>query len=358
MKVISLLGDEGGCGFYRIKEPARVTRKLGIDVCYSFEIDVIADKNIETNMVEVLEVREETDLIIIQRPVNNSMYALVEQAKRQGIATIVEIDDDFDTIHAQNTISPYTHLVDWEGSEWVRKTAAIADHVIVSTPRLLKYAPHKRATVLRNYVPESIFDIGPANLDNPVLGWTGTTQTHPTDLQATKGQIGKLTAEWDIPFKVVGDGKDVQNFLKLDEDTPFSATGWVSLQDYYQSIVNTFNIGIVPLELSPFNEAKSALKGLEFGALGIPFVASPTREYELLSMSGVGKIATGPTQWYKHINNWLLNHDKLVKDAEDYRDVLYNGYTYEQHASDWATVWEQAITYRKKNSHDDSSRSN
>lgn len=346
MKVLCLAGDSGGCGFYRIFEPARVAKEIGVDVEARSYIDVEAERHKQTNLVTVLEIQEDVDLLVIQRPLSNDMTAIIEQAHKQGIATIVELDDDFDSIHAKNIVSSMPK-VKWEGPQWISKAAAIADHVIVSTPRLLKYAPHKRATVLRNYVPKSIFDIEPVSLDNPILGWTGTTQTHPMDLQVTKGRIGDLIQDYKIPFHIVGDGKDVQKFLHLPKETDFKFTGWVNLDKYYKTISETFNIGIVPLEISQFNQSKSALKGLEYASLGIPFIASNTSEYELLETYGVGKTVTTPNQWYKFLSYWLDNPNKLQEAANKYRDILYNNYTYEQHASDWANVWEQTISYRK-----------
>jgi hypothetical protein len=52
------------------------------------------------------------------------------------------------------------------------------------------------------------------------------------------------------------------------------------------------DIGLVPLNDIPFNRAKSFIKGLEYTASGIPFVAQGTGEYELLATDGVGRVAT------------------------------------------------------------------
>jgi glycosyltransferase involved in cell wall biosynthesis len=41
-----------------------------------------------------------------------------------------------------------------------------------------------------------------------------------------------------------------------------------------------YHVGIAPLRPHVFNQAKSALKAIECGALGIPIVASAVRPYE------------------------------------------------------------------------------
>ena len=37
--------------------------------------------------------------------------------------------------------------------------------------------------------------------------------------------------------------------------------------------IDNITVGMVPLALTPFNQAKSYIKGLEFAARGVPFVA-------------------------------------------------------------------------------------
>lgn len=349
MKVLALAADDGGCGFYRIREPARIAKELGIDITVSDNIDVIATMNNETKLTTVDEVNSDADLIIIQRPLDNAMTSLIEQAKRQGIATIVEIDDDFEMVHAQNYAHQFISEVGPTGSQWIRLACDAADHITISTPALEKYGVGK-STVLRNCIPESIFDLTPAyelERESLIVGWSGTTQVHPYDLQETRGALKSFLLDNHLRFNVVGDGLDVQTFLQLDKDTPFGFTGWKPLNEYYKTLRDTMDIGIVPLEASPFNQAKSALKGLEMAALGIPFIASPTREYERFELYGVGKTASGASEWRKHLQKWIDKPKTRESDARKYREIVYNENTIERNASEWVETWERVVANRK-----------
>lgn len=348
MKVAALSADEGGCQFYRMAEPARVARDLGVDIEVGHLLDVNAEQNKSTGIVTVHEIYTDADLIIIQRPLDNAFTSMIQQAKRQGIATIVELDDDFENISPRNIaytpINKDTHY----GPHWVRAAAEIADHVTVSTPALQRYALHGRSTVLRNCVPRSIFDIKKTSSgDSPIIGWTGTVQTHPDDLQVTKGAVAEVAKNNGLSVGIVGDGRQVRSLLRLGPETEMTATGWMPREDYYQTMADTMDIGIVPLETSPFNQAKSALKGLEMAALGIPFVASATREYELAEVCGIGKTAKAPGDWRRQLQRMLDRPAETEKITEEYQDLIYNGYTYEVNATDWIDVWEQTIAYRK-----------
>lgn len=353
MKVLGLAADSGGCGFYRMRAPAKEAALLGVDVTIDEGINANALKHSD-GTVQVNEIHTDADLIIVQRPLDNSMTSLIKQAKRQGIATIVEIDDDFSTVHRDN-VAHDAMIGQTSGHQWVEQAASIADLVTVSTPQLGKYARHGRYEVLRNCIPGSIFDTQVQSRDDetwPRIGWTGTVQTHPYDLQQTKGRLGPILKSNDLPFNVVGDGKLVARNLNLDPKTPVHATGWVDLELYYQYVAGFIDIGIVPLELSAFNQAKSALKGLEYAALGIPFVASPTREYELLEINGIGKVAKSPGDWAKHVQRMIDRPAETERIANEARDRIRAEHTYSVNAPKWIEAWEKAIDYRKTHPHE------
>jgi glycosyltransferase involved in cell wall biosynthesis len=347
MKVLGLAADNGGCGLYRLRAPAEEAAKLGVDITVESGLDVTAFTDSD-GMVTVEEIKADVDLIICQRPLDNSMTAVIKQAKRQGIATMVEIDDDFSTVHTRN-VAHGAMIGKTAGHQWVETAASIADHVSISTPQLAKYARHGRYSVLRNCVPTSIFDT-PKQKSNqtwPRLGWTGTVQTHPTDLLETKGRVAEVLKTNGLPFNVIGDGEQVATHLRLAPETEVYATGWVELEMYYQYLYSFIDIGIVPLELSPFNQAKSALKGLEYAALGIPFVASPTREYERLEAYGIGKTAQNPGEWRKHLQRMIDRPAETERIAKESRDRIEAEHTYRVNAPQWIEAWEKAIHYRK-----------
>lgn len=347
MKILGLAADNGGCGFYRMRAPAEAARELGVDITVADGFDAQAIRY-ANGMTEVQEIHTDADLIIFQRPLDNAMTSAIQQAHRQGIATIVEIDDDFSTVHDAN-VAKGAMIGQASGHQWVQKAASLADHVSVSTTQLGKYARHGRYSVLRNCVPDSIFDtVGTkSEAQWPRIGWTGTVQTHPNDLQQTRGRVAEFLKDNGLPFNVIGDGKLVQRNLGLDPSVPVYATGWVDISLFYEHVYSFIDIGIVPLELSNFNQAKSYLKGLEYAALGIPFVASPTREYELLAVSGIGKIANSPGDWKKHLQRMVDRPMETERIANESRDRIKAEHTYSVNASKWIDTWEKAIAYRK-----------
>lgn len=353
MKILALRADAGGCAFYRIQEPARVVSEQydDVDIRVATSVQVDAYKDSRTGLTSVREIKEDVDLIIFQRPLLNAFTSMIQQARKQGIATVVELDDDFTSVHPQNmawrhmqpTHSPISNY------EWVQSAAFEADMVTVSTPELEKFAPHGRVQVLRNCLPESVFNLRKqSNTDTSrVVGWSGTVATHPNDLEQTEGGVARALKKQDASFFNVGDGAGVGSALGLGEYGLVNFSGWVPLDDYYQTIIDNIGVGIVPLEMSTFNQAKSALKGLEYAALGIPFVASPTDEYVRLVSQGAGVLAGTSETWSAQVGKLLKDPRRRYSAGQRYRKHIKDTYTYEANAYQWYNTWKEAIQIAK-----------
>ena len=114
----------------------------------------------------------------------------------------------------------------------------------VSTPALAgRFAPHGRVAVVPNCVPASylsepnrrIFagrDWQPGTKVR--VGWSGSVETHPGDLEATGGALGTVLGELGgvASCHVIGTGKGVKDALRLGAEP--SSTGWLPLEHYPQ----------------------------------------------------------------------------------------------------------------------------
>jgi hypothetical protein len=332
--------DDGACSFYRIKEPVRVARAAGVDAEWFKEVAVVAT-HYPSGATEVHELRHDCDVIVLQRPLMQATYAIAAQAKRQGIKVVVELDDDLHAVHRRNTVEPFLDpkKQPWHNRDWAARTIAIADLLTVSTPALTRYGPEK-AVVVRNRLPEAALALRPTvSPARHTVGWTGTVAVHPEDLQATEGGLSKVQA----PISIVGDDRGVADALKIPPARVRLGAGWdPDIPSYWKLVAENIGVGIAPLEMSAFNESKSALKPTEMCALGIPFVASPTSEYKrMVAESGAGLIAQSRGQWARMVN-------RLLNDDGEYERMRQRGLewsrenTLERHAQDWANAWGRA----------------
>lgn len=105
----------------------------------------------------------------------------------------------------------------------------------------------------------------------------------------------------------------------------------------YPELFRKFDIGIVPLNNIPFNYGKSTIKGLEYAAARIPFIASYSPEYELLEQQGVGRVAHTPQEWIGHLTE--LEDPKIRKEeAEKNYENLKLTNTMEARSNEWNEI--------------------
>ena len=87
-------------------------------------------------------------------------------------------------------------------------------------------------------------------------------------------------------------------------------------------ILSNIDIGLIPLSLCKFNNGKSDLKGLEYGAMNIPAIASPTVPYKKLINHGVnGYLVKHGRDWTKYINLLINDNELRINMGNEARKV-------------------------------------
>lgn len=347
MRVAVYPADDGGCGHYRLIWPATALADQGADVDVHHPDDggirgMFVDDP-DPRMVDVEA--PEADVVVLQRPLRWEVADAVPRLQAKGLRVVVEVDDDFAAIHPHNVSWRACHPTHSPGRNWrhLARACAQADLVIVSTPALARrYGSHGRVVVVPNCVPARYLDIAAEAHDGLFVGWSGSVDTHPTDLQVTRGAVARAI-DGLATMAVVGTGRGVQRGLSLTSEP--LASGWLPIERYPEALAN-FDVGIVPLDLIAFNEAKSHLKGLEFAAVGVPFVASPTGPYANLVAQGAGLVADKPKAWARHLRRLLTDDDHRAELAAAGRAVAAR-HTIEGNADRWWDAWTSCLDQRR-----------
>jgi hypothetical protein len=286
-----------------------------------------------------LERAPDADVVVLQRPGRWHWTPIIQHLRDKGVRVVVDVDDAFDVIPRENVAwrMYQPRFSPLHNADWITRACKAADLVTVSTPALRdRYG----GTVLPNLIPESYLSLGHATFGWPVIGWSGSVQTHPHDLEVTGGQVGRVVRQTGCGFRVVGTGSGVKDRLDLPAE-PDSTRGWVPIALYPLEVAR-LDVGIVPLHPSPFNEAKSWLKLLEMSALGVPAVASPTGENLRLHKLGAGLLAHRPHDWFRLLLGLIRSEDRRAEVAGRSREAVA-GLTYEARCGEWWDAWGTVI---------------
>jgi len=352
VKVYVYPGDLHGCGHYRMIWPAMALQALGHDVVlvppHARGGSLQAGVNAAGEVVSV-GIPEDADVIVLQRITHRHLIGAIEIMRAQGVAVVMDIDDDLATIHPENGAFAALHPRNAARPDHNWKNAQLACEastlVTVSTPALLRrYGSRGNGRVVRNCVPASYLDI--PHVDSDVIGWGGSMHSHPNDPQVVGTAVARLQREGRT-FRVVGPGTGVREALHLDVEP--EKTGVLDLVDgSYPRGLAGLGVGIAPLADSRFNKSKSRLKPVEYAACGVPCVMSPRSDYVHVNDLGIGWVAHKPDDWYRQLRQLTSDEATRRELSEHGRDVART-LTIEGNAWRWLEVWDEAFKTERQN---------
>lgn len=349
MKVYVYPADMTGCGHYRLIWPAEALQRKGYDVVVvppserMWRVTMMGE-----NQVLNANYPKDADVIVFQRTTNRGHIALARWLRQQGVAVVLDVDDDMAHIHPDNVAWQVYHPQNRyrEPDHYLRNhswhnmadLAQVVTLVTVSTQTLMdRYARHGRGRVLLNRLPAYHLRIGREHKDSELLGWPGATYNHPNDPQVTRPGIARLVGEGH-QLLVCGPEATARSAFGL----PNAATtlGDIEFQDWPRHI-SRFGVGIAPLAATVFNDAKSWLKFLELIGAGVPAVVSPRAEYLRLHAEGVGFVANKPKDWYRLCKRLLTSPELRREESERGLEVA-SRHVIDDHCEAWWEAWTYA----------------
>lgn len=344
MVVYVFPADPYGCGSYRLIWPAQALRAQGHDVRVvppSARHGIGGDIDTRTGRLVDVRIPADADVIVMQRVSLAHLSAGIKMIRAKGVAVVVDMDDDLTKIDPNNPAfwAMKTDTGDprhnWRNAHQACLDATV---VTVSTPALLPvYAPHGRGRVIENYVPASYLDV--PHTDSAVIGWPGSTHSHPFDVQEVGPAVARLLREGHT-YRGVGPVDGLRQALGLEQEP--DVTGSVELDQWPQALAG-LGIGLAPLADTAFNMAKSRLKIIELSSCGVPWVASPRAEYTRFHRrTGVGLLAQRPKDWYRQIKRLATDPSLRAEQSAAGRAAMATE-TIEANAWRWLEIWESAF---------------
>lgn len=313
----------GGSGWYRLGLPGRHLRAHGFEVV---EGTLVFDRTDGVFGVrpwptggEEPQIETGFDLVVIQRYMFASVAVETATARRNGQVIVQDVDDHFWALDSRNraamTTDPRRNPIENRAHYLAALKAASA--VTTSTPYLascLKGLGVKAPIhVLPNRVDvEAFAEVRAARKVrcrvDPVVGWVGAAAWRSGDLETLRGVLGPFLDRHGLDAYHGGEMALMPGAFadQAGVDPARVTTAPLSPIETYPALFEPLDVGLVPLRDVIFNRAKSAIKGLEYAAAGVPFVAQDLPEYvRLHGGSGLGRIASRPRDWARHLESLL-----------------------------------------------------
>jgi hypothetical protein len=267
------------------------------------------------------------DVVVFHRPRwSLRLLAILALLRRRGTVAIADFDDlVFDRNFAEASPGVVNALVSLKATsrnfQAAHRALSLFDRVTVSTEPLAAHVNACFPHALVKIVPNAVH-----------LSWRRKTE------EETPTRTGRIityfpgTRSHDRDFAVVSDV--LARFLERHEDVRLHVTGPLHFElparpgqvirrekvpygEFHRYFKEGW-VNIAPLETTPFNRCKSALKVLEAGYWNIPTVCTPIPDAERLEGAGA-LVAEGSEAWLARLES-LLDGDYYDATTDGLRE--------------------------------------
>jgi glycosyltransferase involved in cell wall biosynthesis len=310
----------GGAGWARLGQYVEALRSAGHEV----NVGHLWLRGNSLTVQDSDEVVHYPDVLLMQRLMHGGLDKSINIGRANGQIVVNDIDDWYWGLDPRNAAFKASHpkFNKKENTIFYKQVIGASDYVTVSTPYLadrVKSFAGGPIVVMKNYVDVARFTRR-AVVDTltPEVGWAGSTDHRSGDLEILRGVVNQLVTNKDIAM-VHGGHLPTSPSFASQVGVPEDSVRCIQRTDHdgYPTLLD-FDIGLVPLRDTPFNHAKSDIKGLEYAASGIPFIAAGLTSYAQLAKDWEGRgmyIAKRPSDWSRLIK--LLSNYETRRDSAE-----------------------------------------
>jgi glycosyltransferase involved in cell wall biosynthesis len=295
MKIYGWSDGTGGVFHYRIKEPLRGLRQLGHEAYTGQALQLKAADAYDMILVRALHNRHES----------KAWQALAAQGEH---LLVYDLDDE---IWAWNPSSSHADYWNDDRRFQAELNIQLADMVTTPSVKLAEVLArlNPNVHVLENTVPKWLTHISQPHRDSSkfIIGWEGA-HAHIHDLEAVYRPVFRFMFRHpDVELHLWGPDEFADLPPSLAERV--KCYGWESdVPTYYRRLA--MDVCLAPLEESPFNNTKSAIRVQEHLALGIPVIASPSPAY-------LGYLQNGRTGYFASSSEaWESALERIYRDPK------------------------------------------
>lgn len=322
--ILGIAVNSSAVGHYRVSQPLLELMAAG---------RVVGRMTYESASPVEIE-RQSPDVIVFQGRYTEAKVPDIELAKNYSNAMrIFELDDYIADVPERN--EHRRNMPDNIGA-MLRKGIGLCDRVVVSTHPLAEVlsSMHSDIRVVPNMLATQLW----SNLRSqrrssgkPRIGWGGGT-SHRGDLELIVDVVRELADEVEWVF--FGMCPDILKPFIHEFHTA------VSLKTYPAKLASlNLDLALAPLEFHIFNDCKSNLRLLEYGACGYPVICSDTEAYRG-HLPATRVYTNSPDEWLQAIRMHLSDPDASYRMGDELRETVLRDFMLRgENLQYWANGW-------------------
>ena len=324
-RVLAHPADPWGSGHYRVIQPFEALKAAGQSegALYATLLD------------SVEQARIDPDVVLLQRRVTDEELERMRRMPRYSRALkVFELDDYLPNLPAK---SAHREHMPSDILRGLRRAFALVDRFVVSTPALAEAftGMHPDIRIARNRLPPAWWGGLPAPRRNtgakPRVGWAGGVG-HTGDLELIADVVAELAGEVDWVFFGMCPERLRPHVAEFHPGVDITA---------YPRMLARLNLdlAIAPLEQNRFNECKSNLRLLEYGACAVPVVCSDVGPYRGDDLP-VTRVRNRHRDWVGAIRDHLADADARAVAGDALRTVVQRDWMLaDAGLEEWRAAW-------------------
>jgi glycosyltransferase involved in cell wall biosynthesis len=159
----------------------------------------------------------------------------------------------------------------------------------------------------------------PSEDGRPRIGWIGTPETWQRFGQPMRAMLERVAKRHDAVIRVVGAS------ASPERSGPFEYLPWSERDEV--ALLQGMDIGIMPLDDTPWSRGKCGYKLIQYMACGLPVVASPIGVNSRLAIEDVtGLLATSEAEWEAALSRLLGDPDLRARLGAAGRSLVEREY--------------------------------
>lgn len=320
----------------RVRGPAAIN---GVRVIQGNQGDKVAPESVA-----------DADLVVIQRDFARFWEAyrqIVALARAAGKPLVYELDDLlFDLPEGHLAAPAYT-------DQLFAVLAALVecDQVVVTTPPLAaRVGPlNPNVAVVPNYLDDQLWPLAgrpdrPASAAPVTVGYMGGP-THQPDLESVAAGLLHLLDRRGRQVRLHFWGASPPPALRDRPQVAWTPLDQIDYAEFArQFAAQTADIFIAPLCDNAFNRCKSAIKFLEYSALGMPGVYSRLEPYTAVVRSGEnGLLASTPAEWEAALDQLVASPALRQKLGAGAQATVRDHWRLSEGAGDWLAAYQKVL---------------
>jgi glycosyltransferase involved in cell wall biosynthesis len=251
-----------------------------------------------------------SDLIYVEYELLPFFFPLLERwLKFKKINYVVDYDDAI----FHNYDSHPNSFVKWLFRNKIPRVIENAQKVITGSQYLTQFALKYNKNLVE--IPTSIDFVkyepntSRSKSDIFTIGWIGTPSSSKNVLSILS-PLKKFLATYPSRLLLIGFDYTLSDYVNYEQ---IELITWSEFKEV--TLIKSFDLGIMPLDRTPFNQGKCGFKLIQYMACGLPTISTPLIANVNIDRGNGNLFASTNEEWFNALKEIYLNYEYFISEV-------------------------------------------